>query len=116
MKKFILILLFFLLIASKCDKKPDLTFASYEYEQTYGINEEAQSIHDLFILLHNYNQDSIPLTKWPGFMGTNDSGFILQQILTKYSDTVNYIFIYNTYKIADSTFYSIKVRKINLPK
>ena len=118
MKKLIFILLFFLLVASKCDKNPEppASIASYVYEQTYGINEEQESIRDLFTLLHNYSQDSIPLEKWPGFIGTNDNGMIVQQMLTKYSDSINYIFIYNIYKLTDTTFYDIKVRKIILPK
>jgi hypothetical protein len=102
--------------ATKCDKtQPELS-SSYVYEQTYGINQEAQSIHDLYTLLHNYSQDSIPLSKWPAFMGKNDEGFILQQMLTKRSDSINYIFIYNIHKVVDSTFYDIKVRKIILAK
>lgn len=107
--------MFILLSASKCNKNIESS-SSYVFEQTYSINEETQSIHDLFILLHNYNQDSIPLSKWITFIGTNDGGYILQQMLTKRSDSINYIFIYNTYKVVDSTFYDIKVRKIILTK
>ena len=119
MKKLFIILLFILLSATKCDNtpipdEPEGLASSYVFEQSYGINQEKQSITDLFKLLRKYDQDSIPLKKWPGFMGTNDNGFILQQMLTKRSDTVNYIFIYNIHKITDSTFYNIKVRKIIL--
>jgi hypothetical protein len=116
MKKLFLIFLFVLLCATKCDKTPPELSSSYVFEQTYGINQEAQSISDLYTLLANYSQDSIPLAKWPAFMGINDDGFILQQMLTKRSDSINYIFIYNIHKIKDSTFYDIKVRKIILAK
>jgi hypothetical protein len=116
MKRLIFILLFFVLITSKCDKTQIESSSTYLYEQTYGINQEVESIHDLYALLHSYGQDSIPLEKWPAFMGTNDNGFIIQQMLTKRADSVSYIFIYNIYKKIDTTYYDIKVRKITLTK
>ena len=112
MKKLFLILLVILLCSSKCKEKLDDYPSVNVYEQTYGINQEKESINDLFTLLHNYSQDSIPLSKWPAFMGTNQDGFILQQMLTKRSDSINYIFIYNIHKKVDTTFYEVKVRKI----
>ena len=112
MKRLILILLILIMTATKCDKTSSEFSSSYVFEQTYSINQETQSIYDLYVLLHNYDQDSIPLSKWPAFMGINDKEFILQQMLTKRSDSINYIFIYNIHKVTDSTFYEIKVRKI----
>lgn len=113
MKKLIfLLILFMLLCSSKC-KQQTVHFSSYVFEQSYSQNQEKESIHDLFTLLHNYGQDSIPLEKWLTYMGINDEGMVIQQVLTKYeSDTLNYVFIYNTLKKKDSTFYDIKVRKM----
>ena len=115
MKKVIFILLFILLIAAKCDNNSQIMVSSsYVFENAYDINEETKSISDLYFILNKYGQDSIPLSKWPTFMGTSENHFVLQQMLTKRSDSINYIFIYSMFKNIDSTYYTIRVRKIFL--
>ena len=113
MKKLILILFFFLFVASTCDKRVELS-SSYVYEQSYGQDQKVESIHDLYTLTHNYGLDSIPLTQWNTFTSAkeNNGGQLTQKIITKYNDSINYIFVYTIFGELDTIFYQIKVRKI----
>jgi hypothetical protein len=112
MKNLLIIFLFFLFVSSTCEQQNPSSF-SYTFEQSYS--NETIAINDLFTILHNYSQDSIPLKDWPAYVGTTNAGQIVQQMLTKkQNDSLNYVFIYTTYRFIDTTYYNIKVRKEEL--
>lgn len=112
MKRFILrVLLFmglFLLLSSqKCGNKGSYV---YIFEKTYSLEQENRSHEVLDSLLHSYDLDTIPFTKWITLIMSNpDSTKIIQRGI--HSKDYSVIFTYNTYVLLDSAYYEIKVRK-----
>jgi len=116
MKKFILIILipFFLLgCPSKQIIRPPMPTddPSYVFEKVYEIEEQAQSIQDIFKYYKIYNLDSIPISEWSKLEAEEGTYDIVQYISYADLDSLMIIFTYSVIDILDEQVFQVKIRK-----
>lgn len=113
MKKLILLVIFLLCFAGKCNIN-ESSQTKYVFERLYNSKQEQLSLTDIKEQSNMYHLDRIPLNEWTSTKYDYDKGFIMQRMLVAQNDSLRIVFMYNTFSSIDSTYWQLKIRTTKL--